>query len=186
MSRSQGYASYEERLNRVVDHIHDHLEEEIDLNRLAEVACLSPYHWHRIYTAMRGETIGATVRRLRLLRAADRLANSAMPIADIAERAGYGSSDAFGRAFREAYGKAPADYRANGSHATFKAAIDAGRWQRLSDRDRDPAADALRRHRPYRVIPADRQGDGAALHGARRPQSDDTGSKHDRDLLRRP
>src|ERR1700730_8350159 len=115
MIRSRTHLSYEARLNRVVDHVHDHLEEEIDLNRLAEGACLSPYHWHRIYTAMRGETISATIRRLRLLRAADRLANSATAIGDIAERAGYGSSDAFGRAFKEAYGQTPANYRATGS-----------------------------------------------------------------------
>src|SRR5262249_12259825 len=74
-------------------------------------------------SAMRGETIAATVRRLRLLRAADRLANSAMEIAEIAARAGYGSQDAFGRAFKDTYGKAPGDYRANGSHAGCKAAI---------------------------------------------------------------
>jgi AraC family transcriptional regulator len=123
MLRTSSHATYEARLNRVVDHIYDHLEEEIDLSRLAEVACLSPYHWHRIYTAMRGETISATVRRLRLLRAADRLANSQMTIGDIAKRAGYGSADAFGRAFKEAYGKTPADYRQSGTHATFKAAI---------------------------------------------------------------
>jgi AraC family transcriptional regulator len=123
MIRSRTHLSYEARLNRVVDHVYDHLEENIDLNRLAEVACLSPYHWHRIYTAMRGETISATLRRLRLLRAADRLANSATAIGDIAERAGYGSSDAFGRAFKEAYGQTPANYRATGRHAAFEAAI---------------------------------------------------------------
>lgn len=114
--------SYETRLNRVIDHIYEHLEDDIRLEDLAEVACLSPYHWHRIYTAMRGETIAGTIRRLRLLRAADRLANSDMTVAAIAERAGYASADAFGRAFREAYGQTPAAYRAAGSHAAFKVA----------------------------------------------------------------
>ena len=118
-------ARYEERLNRVVDYIHDHLEEEIDADRLAEVACLSPFHWHRIYTAMRGETVATTVRRLRLARAADRLANSAMPVMEVARRAGYGSVEAFGRAFKDAHGRPPADYRASGSHAAFKAATQA-------------------------------------------------------------
>jgi len=122
MTKPQTQASYEARLDRVTDYIHEHLEEDIHPDRLAEVACLSPYHWHRIYAAMRGETISATVRRLRLLRAADRLANSDMPVRTIAERAGYSTGDSFARAFRDAYGKAPADYRANGSHAAFKAA----------------------------------------------------------------
>jgi AraC family transcriptional regulator len=122
MNKQQTQASYETRLNRVADYIYEHLEEDIRLDSLAEIACLSPYHWHRIYTAMRGETINATIRRLRLLRAADRLANSDIPIKAIAERAGYSTADAFGRAFKETYVKTPADYRATGSHAAFKAA----------------------------------------------------------------
>ena len=113
---------YEKRLNRVVDYIHDHLEEELNLNRLAEVACLSAYHWHRIYSAVRGETVMATVRRLRLQRAADRLANSDMAIDEITRRAGYGTVESFGRAFKQDYGQPPASYRANGSHARYKAA----------------------------------------------------------------
>jgi AraC family transcriptional regulator len=125
MAKQQTRASYQARLDRVVDHIYGHLEEDMRPEALAEIACLSPYHWHRIYVAMRGETLGATIRRLRLLRAADRLANSDLSIGTIAERAGYSGADSFARAFREAYGKAPADYRATGSHAAFKAATEA-------------------------------------------------------------
>ena len=123
MARLQTQASYEARLERVVDYIYAHLEEDIRPEHLAEVACLSPYHWHRIYAAMRGETISVTIRRLRLARAADRLANSDAPISAIAARAGYGAADAFAHAFKDAYGKAPAAYRATGSHAVFKAAV---------------------------------------------------------------
>jgi AraC family transcriptional regulator len=125
MAKQQTQASYQARLDRVVDHIYTHLDEDIRPESLAEIACLSPYHWHRIYVAMRGETIGATLRRLRLLKAADRLANSDLDLNAIAERAGYSGADAFARAFREAYGKTPADYRATGSHAAFKAAAEA-------------------------------------------------------------
>jgi AraC family transcriptional regulator len=124
MAKQQTRASYQARLDRVVDHIYAHLDEDIRPEGLAEIACLSPYHWHRIYVAMRGETVSVTIRRLRLLRAADRLANSDMPIATIAERAGYSGADSFARAFREAYGKSPVDYRATGSHAAFEAATE--------------------------------------------------------------
>ncbi|MDV6332679.1 AraC family transcriptional regulator [Asticcacaulis sp. 201] len=113
---------YEARLDRVIDYIHAHIEEDLRFETLAEIACLSAYHWHRIYVAMRGETIAATIRRLRLLRAADRLANSEMPLASVAQRARYGSTDAFAHAFKEAYGMTPMAYRANGSHAAFKVA----------------------------------------------------------------
>ena len=80
MAKLQTQASYQARLDRVVGHIYAHLDDDIRPEGLAEVACLSPYHWHRIYVAMRGETIGATIRRLRLQRAADRLANSDLSV----------------------------------------------------------------------------------------------------------
>ena len=125
MAKQRTQDSYQARLDRVVDHIYAHLDEDIRAEGLAEIACLSPFHWHRIYVAMRGETISATIRRLRLLRAADRLANSDLPLGTIAERAGYSGADSFARTFREAYGQTPADYRATGSHAAFKAATEA-------------------------------------------------------------
>ena len=115
-------AGYRDRLDRVAAHIHDHLDEDIDLERLAGIACLSPWHWHRVYAAMQGETIAQTVRRLRLQRAAHQLANTDLPVEAVAGKAGYGSASAFGRAFRDAYGMPPARYREQGSHAGFKAA----------------------------------------------------------------
>jgi len=90
-------ARYAARLARVLDHIYDHLDEPLDIDRLAGIACLSPYHLHRIYQAMYGETVATTVRRLRLHRAAGFLANGSMPIAEIAERSGYSSLQSFTR-----------------------------------------------------------------------------------------
>lgn len=121
MNRLKERIDYQERLNRVIVFIHDHLDEKIDLNRLADVACLSPYHWHRIYHAMNGETIAATVRRLRLHRAAGFLANTAMPIESIAEKSGYTGVAAFSRAFTADYGMPPVQYRKEGAHAKFQA-----------------------------------------------------------------
>ncbi|QRY70414.1 AraC family transcriptional regulator (plasmid) [Ensifer sp. PDNC004] len=114
--------SYNKRLNRVIDYVYAHLEDDLSFDRLAEVACLSPYHWSRIYSAMRGETIVATIRRLRLQRAADRLANSDLEIEAVSARAGYSSTDTFGRAFKGAFGVSPAAYREAGSHSGFRAA----------------------------------------------------------------
>src|ERR1700692_3170983 len=42
--------------------IYTHLDQPLDIDRLAGIACLSPYHWHRIYQAMYGETLATTVR----------------------------------------------------------------------------------------------------------------------------
>ena len=114
--------SYAARIGRVVDYLHDHLEDELNLDLLAAVAAMSRWHWHRVYTAMQGESVAATVRRLRLARAADRLANSEADIAEVARRAGYTTSEAFGRAFKQSYGLTPGAYREGGSHQLFKRA----------------------------------------------------------------
>jgi AraC family transcriptional regulator len=100
------------RLQRVADYIHDHLDEPLDLLRLAEIACLSPYHWHRVYSGFYGESVFETVQRLRLQRAAAELIRTAAPIAAIARHAGYGGAAAFSRAFAQKYGEPPARFRA--------------------------------------------------------------------------
>jgi AraC family transcriptional regulator len=123
MNHSDNRARYETRLGRVLDHIYDHLDEPLDIDRLAEIACMSPYHWHRIYQAMYGETVATTVRRLRLHRAAGYLANGSTPIAEIAERSGYSSLQSFSRTFRAAFGVPPAQYRKQGTHSRFRPAL---------------------------------------------------------------
>ena len=112
MNRPVTRESYAQRLNRVAEHIWAHLDEPLDLTALADVAALSPFHFHRIYRAMIGETVTETVSRLRLQRASMELARSTTPISEIARRAGYASNPAFSRAFRAAYDLAPAAFRA--------------------------------------------------------------------------
>lgn len=117
MAKKANQGDYEQRLARVRDHIYDHLDDDLDFARLAEIACLSPHHWHRIYHALHGETIFATVKRLRLHRAAGDLAYTSMPLEKVARRAGYESLAAFSRAFKPAYGAPPAQYRRAGGHS---------------------------------------------------------------------
>ena len=120
MNKSHTWTDYQERLSRVVAYIHDHLDEPLDLTRLAEVAHLSAFHWHRVYQALYGETIAATVRRLRLHRATGYLANTALPIEQIARKCGYPNVQSFTRAFGGLYGTSPSRYRAEGSHMVFR------------------------------------------------------------------
>jgi len=112
MNQRVQLAKYQARLERVLDHIQDHLDEPLDLNDLAEIACFSPFHFHRVYRAVMQETVTETVRRLRLHRACGDLIANKLPIADVATRAGYGSVEAFNRAFRKAYDMPPGEYRA--------------------------------------------------------------------------
>jgi len=113
MTERTTQSDYAERLERVFRWLADHLDDTLDLVHLADVACLSPYHFHRVYRAMQGETAAETVRRLRLHRAAVELITGELPVARIARRAGYGSQEAFTRAFKTAYGVPPARYRSS-------------------------------------------------------------------------
>ncbi|WP_299399585.1 GyrI-like domain-containing protein [Pelagibius sp.] len=102
------------RFVRVSDYITAHLEEDLDLDRLAEVACLSPYHFHRCWHAFTGETLAQMVTRLRLHHAANALIKDDDPVEAVARAAGYGSAAAFTRAFSRAFGRSPAVYRTEG------------------------------------------------------------------------
>jgi AraC family transcriptional regulator len=104
---------YGDRLDRVLTYLAANLDRDLDLDRLADVACFSPFHFHRIFHALQGETVAESVRRMRLHRAALELIEQETPIARVAARAGYGSQAAFTRAFRSAYGAPPAAYRAS-------------------------------------------------------------------------
>lgn len=105
---------YERRLTRVVEHIHDNPDGDLSLDRLAEVAALSRFHFHRVYHAMTGETAANTVRRMRLHRAAVALVQGSDPLAVVARRVGYPNLASFSRAFADAYQATPTAFRKRG------------------------------------------------------------------------
>src|ERR1700733_11083574 len=102
---------YKERILRVLTHIQEHLDEALDLEELARVACFSSFHFHRVFAAMTGETIADHVRRLRLERAAMELRSGAKQVIQLALDAGYEAHEPFTRAFKAAYGVSPAEFR---------------------------------------------------------------------------
>ncbi|MGB1254752.1 MAG: AraC family transcriptional regulator [Thiolinea sp.] len=105
--------NYQQRLTQVIDYIYRNLDGDLSVNTLADVALMSPYHFHRIYREMARENLNATIRRLRLQRAAVELIRSTQPIARIAKQVSYGSQEAFSRAFSQQFGESPAEYRQN-------------------------------------------------------------------------
>lgn len=120
MNGATAWSVYEARLRRVSAHIHEHLDEELDMDRLADIACMSSYHWHRIYRAIYGETLAVTVKRLRLHRAAGDIVRTNLSVGEIARRSGYPNLQSFNRIFKSVYGMPPARYRKEGSHTVFK------------------------------------------------------------------
>ncbi|AIY43363.1 putative transcription regulator protein [Collimonas arenae] len=81
------------------------------LEGLAGIANFSPFHFHRLYRGMMGETVAATIRRLRLAHAASLLMEGKRSITDIALETGYDSPQAFTRAFRSFSGSSPRGFR---------------------------------------------------------------------------
>ena len=104
--------SYTARINRVMDHIDAHLDETLDLRALAGVAQFSPFHFHRLFQALTGETLAERVRRRRLEVAAGRLLTQSDATAlRIALDVGFNSAEAFTRAFRAYFGSTPTAWR---------------------------------------------------------------------------
>jgi AraC family transcriptional regulator len=87
------------------------LDEALDLEALARAAGLSPFHFHRIFRGMVGETPLELARRLRMERAAWQLSRTSDRVTDIAFSAGYDTHEAFTRAFRSCYGTSPSGFR---------------------------------------------------------------------------
>ena len=108
--------TYQQRIGLVLRHIEQHLDDRPNLEELARIACFSPYHFHRIFSSMVGESVAAYVRRLLLERAAMQLGHSPESVTQIALGAGYDSVDAFTRAFRAHMGMLPSEYRRRKGH----------------------------------------------------------------------
>ena len=103
---------YQRRINRAQDYIERHLGTPLTLAEIARAACFSPYHFHRLYTALTGEPLHAFIRRVRLERAANLLRmHPERSITDIALHCGFASSAAFARVFRAASGCSAREYR---------------------------------------------------------------------------
>jgi AraC family transcriptional regulator len=102
---------HQQRILKVLVHIQKHLDDVLSLESLAGIACFSPYHFHRVFAALVGESVMAHIRRLRLERAATRLHMTRDSVMVIALEAGYESHEAFTRAFRGYHGTSPSAFR---------------------------------------------------------------------------
>lgn len=104
-SKDKSREEYIARINRVTDYIEKHLNEEISLDIIAQVACFSPFHFHRIFTTLTNETINTFIQRKRIEKAVQKLRNEKhVSISEIAFNCGFGSVAHFSRTFRKYWG----------------------------------------------------------------------------------
>jgi AraC family transcriptional regulator len=92
--------------------VESHFDREITLDDIAGMAGASRYHLTRAFAGAMGQPLMRYARGRRLTEAARMLSNGAPDILDVAIGAGYGSHEAFTRAFREQFGLTPETVRA--------------------------------------------------------------------------
>ncbi|AGJ55176.1 MULTISPECIES: AraC family transcriptional regulator [Streptomyces] len=104
-----------ERLNQAMEHIESHLDQPLDVAGLARIATTSEYHFRRMFSALAGLPLSEYVRRRRLTVAGAEVLAGERTLLDIATRYGYGSGEAFARAFRAVHGVGPGEARRTGA-----------------------------------------------------------------------
>ncbi|HLO93553.1 MAG TPA: GyrI-like domain-containing protein [Burkholderiaceae bacterium] len=108
-----GRQDHAQRMHAVLRHIDAHLDQPLTLGQLAAVANFSPYHFHRLFSAwMAGETLGGYISQRRVQLGAHRLLSQpGQPILQVALAVGFGSGEAFARAFKQRFGQSPTAWR---------------------------------------------------------------------------
>ncbi|GAA1021169.1 AraC family transcriptional regulator [Acrocarpospora pleiomorpha] len=104
-----------DRLNQAMDHIERHLDQPIEIADLARIAVTSEYHFRRMFSALAGFPLSEYIRRRRLTVAGAEVLAGDRTLLDIAVRYGYGSGEAFARAFRAMHGVGPGEARRTGA-----------------------------------------------------------------------
>ncbi|GGK06206.1 AraC family transcriptional regulator [Pilimelia anulata] len=104
-----------DRLNEAMAYIEEHLDDRIDGAELARIAATSEYHLRRLFSALAGMPLSEYVRRRRLTVAGAHVLTGDATLLDLAVRYGYGSAEAFARAFRAVHGVGPGEARRTGA-----------------------------------------------------------------------
>jgi len=111
MNPSPESLAYLARINRAIDVVRRDLGRPLRLETIAAAAGLSPFHFHRIFKAMTGETLQQFVKRQRLERALHHMSHSPQrPLTAIALDCGFASSSDFSRSFKQHYGASPRSF----------------------------------------------------------------------------
>ena len=104
--------AYDRRIRMVIGYICSHLQEELSVDHLSEVAGFSKFHFHRQFSHYTGFSVADFVRQMRLKRASYQLVfEPERRIIDIAFEAGFSAPESFSRAFKEAQGQTPSEFR---------------------------------------------------------------------------
>jgi AraC family transcriptional regulator len=160
-TRASTPAPYVERVNLALDHVVTHLAEPLSLSAVARAAMFSPFHFHRVFQALVGETLTDFVKRVRLDKALFMMSHSRVAtLTQIALACGFASSSDFSRSFRQRFGTPPSRFDINAWRDAHRAELEAAvpvsaqrlHLQRLPEEQNPDGFKVEIRHLPARTV----------------------------------
>ncbi|MBL0685974.1 AraC family transcriptional regulator [Aquimarina mytili] len=111
MIENEIQVDYKNRINRVYQYIDENLDGDLSLNTISEIACFSPFHFHRIFKYTHSETLNEYVTRRRVEKSASDLLHTTRRISEISITYGFNDNSSFTRAFKKYYSVSPTEFR---------------------------------------------------------------------------
>lgn len=147
--------AYTERVNRAIDHIMGRLDQPLRLTSVARAASFSPFHFHRVFQVIVGETLADFVKRQRLDRALALMARERPPsLTKIALSCGFSSPSDFSRSFKQRFGVAARSFDVEAWRTQHRANLEAPmpRVDRLPTRSNPDRFSVRIRELPARTV----------------------------------
>lgn len=103
---------YKKRIIKIIQYIEDHLDTELSLEKVAGIGAYSPFHFHRVFKLITGETLQNYIIRKKIEKSALRLAlRKEVHIKEIYMEFGFANHSVFNKTFKKHYGKSPSEFR---------------------------------------------------------------------------
>lgn len=106
---------YIKSLNKSIDYLEENLCENLEIEEIAQIACLSKFHFQRMFNMLAGYTIAEYIRKRRLTLAAQELSSDNSKVIDVAIKYGYSTAESFSKAFSRLHGINPSAVKSTGS-----------------------------------------------------------------------
>ena len=104
-------ADYKNRINRVFEFIDQNLESDLSLNKISEIAFFSPFHFHRVFKFITGETLNGYITRRRIEKSASDLLHKNNTATEIAHKYGFSDNSSYSRTFKKYFGVSPTEFK---------------------------------------------------------------------------
>lgn len=120
MKEQELHIDYSRRINRVFQYIDEHLDDDLSLKTISEIAFFSPFHFHRVFKYVTGETLNEFVTRRRIEKAALDILLTNLSATEIAHKYGFSSNSSLSKTFKKYFGSSPTEFKKQNPHRYSK------------------------------------------------------------------